>query len=89
MGKTVGVQGPIEEIDGQLVLLIPLEFGGRDLAANAAGIGEIVGDVLRVDIPDWLAQRLNLSVGTIVDIDNTDGKFNIRRVASESPSNHH
>jgi hypothetical protein len=82
------MQGPIEQIDGQLVLLIPLDAGGADLAPFATGISEIVGDVLRVDIPDWIARKLNLTIGTIVEVDNANGKFNIRPVAGEGPPAH-
>ena len=83
MTKPTSVQGPIEDLDGQLVLMIPLDVGGSDLAPSAAGISEIVGDVLRVDIPQWLASKLDLTRGTIVTVDNADGTFNIRRVTDE------
>ncbi|HYK78304.1 MAG TPA: AbrB/MazE/SpoVT family DNA-binding domain-containing protein, partial [Micropepsaceae bacterium] len=50
---------------------------GSDLAASAKGISEIDGDYLRVTIPDWLADKLGIREGTVVDVHNTGGKFNI------------
>jgi hypothetical protein len=74
---TVSLSGPIEESDGELVLLIPLSAGGYILAATARGIGQIEGNFLKVTIPPWLAAKLEISAGSIVNIDNTGGKFNI------------
>jgi len=37
----VSLSGLVEKIEGKLVLLIPLEVGGAELAQCARGIGEI------------------------------------------------
>lgn len=76
------LSGPVDLIDGRLMLQIPLEHGGDQFVAVSRGIGAVVGDELHVTIPDWLAQKLGIVEGTIVDIDNHDGKFNIRPQAS-------
>jgi hypothetical protein len=39
----VSLSGLVEKIEGKLVLLIPLEVGGADLAQCAWGIGENEG----------------------------------------------
>lgn len=77
MERVVSIQGPIEKIDGKMVLCIPLAAGGDALANCAKGIGQIEGDLLKVVIPDWLAEKIGISEGTIVNVHNRDGKFNI------------
>jgi anaerobic selenocysteine-containing dehydrogenase len=76
------LSGPVDLVDGRLMLQIPLEHGGDQFVAVSRRIGTVVGDELHVTIPDWLAQKLGIVDGTIVDIDNRDGKFNIRPQAS-------
>ena len=77
MDDVVSLSGPVEKLNGKLVLLIPLEAGGSGLAAAAKGISEVDGDYLRVTIPDWLADKLGIREGTVVNVDNTGGKLNI------------
>jgi hypothetical protein len=71
------LEGPVEVLDGQFVLRIPLEAGGSHLAESARGISEVCEDVLLVRIPRWLAEMLGISEGTQVAIDNRNGKFTI------------
>ena len=78
MPDTISIGGPVEEIDGQLMLRIPLEAGGRELAGYARGIGEIKDGFLIVVIQNWLATKLGLLPGSNVIVDNEGGKFNIR-----------
>jgi len=69
--------GPVEDIDGALTLRIPLEAGGDELVECSKGIGAVVGDELHVRIPDWLAEKLGISAGMLVAVDNRNGKLNI------------
>jgi hypothetical protein len=78
MSDLVSVCGPVERVEGGLVLRVPLSVGGEHLAPLARGIGRIEGDFLVVEIPEWLADKLGIGEGSIVDLDNADGKFNIR-----------
>jgi hypothetical protein len=71
--------GPITEVDGQLQLLIPLVHGGSELGERSRGIGEVQGNFLKIVIPQWLADKLGIQSGMKVEVDNRDGKFNIRR----------
>jgi len=73
----VSLVGPLEERDGKLVLMIPLDAGGDRLSQCTRGIGEIEGDMLCVKIPDWLAAKFEMQIGSLVSVNNRDGKFNL------------
>jgi len=74
------LEGPVEKIDGKLVLRIPLEAGGRELIECSRGISEIEGEFLQITIPDWLAGMLRIDEGSRVYVDNREGKCNIQPV---------
>lgn len=80
MAKITSLRGPVESIDGKLMLRIPLAAGGSELVACSRGIGESDGQFLSIHIMDWLAEKLGISEGSIVAVDNADGKFNVRPV---------
>jgi hypothetical protein len=48
------LQGPVERVNGKLILRIPLSQGADQLAAYTRGIGQIVGEYLEIIIPEWL-----------------------------------
>ena len=83
MTEVVSLEGPVELIDGELAILIPLEAGGAVLAPLTKGIGEVAGEFLKVVIQPWLAEKLRIGAGSLVIVDNANGKFTITR----SPSN--
>jgi hypothetical protein len=70
----------IERIDGQLLIVLPLDEGGRRFVKCARGISHIHDDALHIQIPEWLSGMLRVEEGDSVSIDNADGKFNIRGV---------
>jgi hypothetical protein len=80
--EVVSVEGPVESVDGQLAILIPLQAGGAALAPLAKGIGEIDGEFLKVVIRPWLAEGLRIEAGSLVIVHNTNGKFTIIRSSS-------
>ena len=82
MPDFLSIGGPVELIDGSLNLRIPLEVGGRELAPLARGIGEIQGEYLQVVIKPWLAEKLRIGAGSLVFVDNKNGKFTITRSAA-------
>ncbi|MEA3188343.1 MAG: hypothetical protein QOD99_2173 [Chthoniobacter sp.] len=87
MPDEISVEGPVELIDGKLTLQIPLGAGGDKLAPFARGIGEIDGENLNVVIQPWLAEKLRIGVGSLVSVDNYNGKFNVTRSAkNDDPS---
>ena len=78
------LEGPVEKIDGKLVLRIPLDAGGAQFVRCTRGISEIEGDCLKIVIQEWLAGTLRIEEGDSVSIDNADGKFNVRAVNPRS-----
>ena len=78
----VSLTGPVERIGGELTLRIPLAAGGAALAPLAARLGTVDEKYLSIVIKPWLAEQLGLSEGSLVDIDNVGGRFNIRTVTT-------
>lgn len=74
------LQGPVEKIDGKLTLRIPLEAGGNQFIECSRGISEIDGEFLKITIPEWLSGLLRIDEGSVVTVDNENGKFNIHPV---------
>jgi hypothetical protein len=81
MPDKISLEGPVELIDGKLTLQIPLAAGGDKLAPLARGIGEVIGENLVVVIKPWLAEHLRIATGSLVHVDNYNGKFAITRSA--------
>jgi hypothetical protein len=73
--KPISIRGPVETRDGKLTLMIPLAAGGSELATYSKGIAEIEGEYLRVTIPDWLASKMKIQDGSLIDVDNQNGEF--------------
>jgi hypothetical protein len=84
MGNVTSLQRFVENIDGKLMLRIPLAAGGRELVECSRGISEIDGDFLNIVIPDWLAEKLGISEGTTLVVGNANDRFNIRRGDGDS-----
>jgi hypothetical protein len=82
MAEQVSIKGPVEIVDGELALLIPLAAGGARLAPLAKGIGTIEGEFLKIVIQPWLAEKLRIGAGSLVIVDNVNGKFTITRSAA-------
>jgi len=82
--KKVSIRGPLEEVDGKMLLQIPLDAGGSDLAPFAKGIGRVEDGCLKVEVLPWLAEKLHIHSGSTVVVDNLEGKFRITR-ADEEP----
>ena len=80
----MSLEGPVEKIDGQLVLLIPIAAGGDQLLRCSRGISEVQGENLKIVIQEWLAGMLRIEEGDLVTIDNANEKFNIRAVNPRS-----
>jgi len=77
MSEVTSLQGPVEKIDGKLTIMIPLEAGGDQLVACSRGLSEIQGEYLKITIPEWLSGMLRIEEGSLVSVNNANGKFNI------------
>ena len=75
MAEPMSLQGPVFKVNGQLMLLIPLEAGGIE---GARGISEAQGSYLKVAIPEWIAGMLRIEEGDLVCFSNLDGKFHVQ-----------
>ncbi len=84
----VSIEGPVERVNGQLALRIPLSAGGDELAPLAKSIGQIEGEHLVVIIQPWLAEKLRIGEGSLVIVDNRNGKFTITRSAANDRNVH-
>jgi hypothetical protein len=82
MADVISIEGPVEVVEGQLMLRIPLAAGGDKLAPLARGIGETDGEYLNVVIKPWPAEKLRIGAGSLVFVDNKNGKFTITRSAA-------
>jgi hypothetical protein len=80
MDEGTSLQGPVEMVDGNLTLLIPLESGGDQFIECSRGVAEVQGEYLKVIIPVWLAGMLRIEEGDLVSVSNANGKFNIQPV---------
>jgi len=76
----ISLQGPVEKLDGKLVLRIPLDAGGNEFIQCSRGISEIEGDFLKITIPEWLSGVLRIEAGSLVSVDNRDGKCDIQPI---------
>lgn len=79
MDNMTSLPGPIEKIDGKLTLLVPLEAGGDQLIECSKGISEM-GRFLKITIPEWLSGMLRIGEGSLVSVDNENGKFDIHPI---------
>jgi hypothetical protein len=80
MDNVTSLQGTVEKVEGKLVLLIPLNVGGDQFIACSKSISELQGEYLKVVIPEWLAGMLRIEEGSLVTVDNENGKLNIHPV---------
>ena len=53
-------EGLVVKVNGELLLLIPLDGGGSELVECSRGISEVQGEFLKVVIPEWLAGMLRI-----------------------------
>jgi len=89
MTEITSLQGPVESIDGKLMLRIPLNAGGAEFVECSRGIGQTDEEFLNVVIQPWLATMLDIHEGTIVAVDNRAGKFNIHPIKETTDGGDH
>ena len=80
MENGIALEGPVLKVNGELLLLIPLEDGGSELLECSRGISEVQGDFLKIVIPEWLAGILWIEEGDVVRV-SADGALHISPVS--------
>jgi len=63
--------------DGKLVLNVPLANGGSEFVECSKGISKVEEKYLKIVVPDWMATKMGFGKGSLVDINNRDGKLHI------------
>jgi hypothetical protein len=75
MAEPMSVQGPVLKVNGELMLLIPLEDGGAAEVEGASGVCDAQGSYLKVAIPEWIAGLLRIEEGDLVSVSSEDGEL--------------
>lgn len=75
--KSLSLRGSVEVVEGKFMLIIPLASGGSEFIKCSQGISKVEGEYLKITIPDWMASKIGLQDGSLVDIDNRNGQLNI------------
>lgn len=76
MENVMALEGPVLKVNGELMLLIPLEDVATEVTERSRGISEVQGDFLKIVIPEWLAGMLEIEEGDLIRVDS-DGMLNI------------
>jgi hypothetical protein len=78
VSQTGALIGPAVEHEGYFWLIIPLEPGGKHFVDCSKGISIVENGYLKIFIAATIAEKLGICDGSTVEIDNRDGKLNIR-----------
>jgi hypothetical protein len=78
MDEELSLEGPVLRINGEWMLLIPLEAGGAELVECSRGVSEVQGEFLKIVIPEWLAGVLRIEEGDLVRVQESNGTLNIQ-----------
>jgi hypothetical protein len=82
MENVTSIEGHVLKVNGQLMLLVPLDSGNPELMETSPGISEICGEYLKIVIPEWLAGVLSIEEGDLVSIQNSDRKMEVEPEAA-------
>ena len=77
MNEVMSLEGPVLKVKDELMVLIPLAYGGSQLVECSRGISEVQGEFLKIVIPEWLAGMLRIEEGDLICVHNTGGQFHI------------
>ena len=83
MSDYVSIDGPIEMIDGRMLVRIPLEPYGKSLVDCTQSLSFIADDHLCIEIHEWMLEKLEMNAADLLHIDNANGEFNMRRADKE------
>ena len=79
MENTVYSEWPIVKANGELMLLVPLAETMVSVKPSP-GFLDTQGNFLKIVIPAWLAEMLEVEEGDFLRVSNADGEFQIQPV---------
>ena len=79
MENTTYSEWPVVRANGELMLLIPLEET-MDGIKPSRDFLDTQGNFLKIVIPEWLAEMLEVGEGDFLRVSNADGEFQIQPV---------
>jgi len=79
MENTAFCEWPIVKANGELMLLVPLAESIGSVNPSG-GFLDMQGKFLKIVIPGWLAEILEVGEGDFLRVSNADGDFQIRPV---------
>lgn len=68
---------PLVKANGELMLLVPLTDTAGSIEPSRS-ILEKQGEFMKIVIPEWLAEMLEVEEGDLLRVRNTDGEFQIQ-----------
>jgi len=71
---------PLVRVNGELMLFVPLEDGAASGLKSSRGLLEAQGEFLKIVVPKWLAEMLEVGEGDFLRVSNADGEFQIQPV---------
>ncbi|HET8922093.1 MAG TPA: hypothetical protein VFN26_03750 [Candidatus Acidoferrum sp.] len=79
MENTTYSEWPIVKANGELMLLVPLAETIGSVQPSASFL-DTQGNFLKIVIPEWLAEMLEVEEGDLLRVSNADGEFQIQPV---------
>ena len=79
MENTVYSEWPIVKPNGELMLLVPLADTIGSVEPSGSFL-DMQGNFLKIVIPQWLAEMLEVGEGDFLRVSNADGEFQIQPV---------
>ena len=79
MENTVYSEWPIVKANGELMLLVPLAETIGSVRPSVGSL-DMHGKFLKIVIPPWLAEMLEVGEGDLLRVSNADGEFQIQPV---------
>ena len=76
--EAMALKGPVLKVDGQLLLLVPLDSGGAEMVECSPGISAVAGNFLKIVIPEWLAGVLRIEEGDMVCVGYGEDEFHVQ-----------
>ena len=79
MGNTMYSEWPIVKANGELMLLVPLAETIGSVTPPRSFL-ETQGNFLKIVIPEWLAEMLEVGEGDFLRVSNAEGELQIQPV---------